>query len=385
MASKTLARGMGTFFKDCEHPESRWSKCPHAYKIRYRNAAGKQTEESGFATQTLAIERLTEIYKQKKSTPATKLERIQRYGQMRFEDFANDHLQRQRDLSDYTSGQVQHLLDTHLYPELGSRRMNSFDSTVVEGFIRAMERAGVGVATQRNAYIRLKAALLDAHKMGILEENPCEGVVSPDYRPKRIVIPSPELVSEIHSLNGDAFSLFVDMMGGCGLRNAEALAVNINNIVADDVYRVTEQLHRKTNKLSPLKHRKPGEFRETPLPLYVKKAILAYAEKHGTTEDGYLMRVREGSDKLLTITAIQNQWSRHKHELKQELPEGFTLYALRHWFASRCLTRGIPITDVATWMGHRNINVTFQTYSHLMPGSIGRAAKILDEGIDLAA
>ncbi|MFF3075111.1 hypothetical protein ACFVSN_35645 [Kitasatospora sp. NPDC057904] len=41
MATTGLARGMGSFFKECEHPESRWSKCPHEYKIRYRNAAGR--------------------------------------------------------------------------------------------------------------------------------------------------------------------------------------------------------------------------------------------------------------------------------------------------------------------------------------------------------
>lgn len=46
MASKSVAHGMGTLFKDCEHPQSRWSKCPHEYKIRYRSTAGKQTEES---------------------------------------------------------------------------------------------------------------------------------------------------------------------------------------------------------------------------------------------------------------------------------------------------------------------------------------------------
>ncbi|MEV0036536.1 hypothetical protein [Streptomyces sp. NPDC050804] len=62
MATRTLARGMGTFFKDCIHPESRWSECPHEYKIRYRDAAGEQTEESGCATQDSAIDRLTEIY-----------------------------------------------------------------------------------------------------------------------------------------------------------------------------------------------------------------------------------------------------------------------------------------------------------------------------------
>ncbi|WP_405681527.1 hypothetical protein OG859_05580 [Streptomyces sp. NBC_00048] len=46
MATKSLAHGMGTFYKDCEHPESRWSKCPHSYTIHYRSAAGKQTEWS---------------------------------------------------------------------------------------------------------------------------------------------------------------------------------------------------------------------------------------------------------------------------------------------------------------------------------------------------
>lgn len=28
------------------------------------------------------------------------------------------------------------------------------------------------------------------------------------------------------------------------------------------------------------------------------------------------------------------------------------LYGLRHFFASNCLGNGIPITDVAEWMGH---------------------------------
>jgi hypothetical protein len=58
---------MGSFFKECEHPRSRWSKCPHPYKIRYRSVTGKQVEESGFEDRDKAIERLTEVYKEKKA------------------------------------------------------------------------------------------------------------------------------------------------------------------------------------------------------------------------------------------------------------------------------------------------------------------------------
>ncbi|MFD4949948.1 tyrosine-type recombinase/integrase [Streptomyces sp. NPDC058409] len=57
------------------------------------------------------------------------------------------------------------------------------------------------------------------------------------------------------------------------------------------------------------------------------------------------------------------------------------IYSFRHFFASNCLTRGIPITDVAEWMGHTSLDITFKTYRHLMPGSISKAAKILDIGL----
>ncbi|MEU9987638.1 tyrosine-type recombinase/integrase [Streptomyces sp. NPDC048045] len=57
----------------------------------------------------------------------------------------------------------------------------------------------------------------------------------------------------------------------------------------------------------------------------------------------------------------------------------YTMYSLRHYFASKCLTHGIPITDVAEWMGHKSIEVTYPIYRHLVPGSVTRAAKILNE------
>ncbi|MFD7496191.1 tyrosine-type recombinase/integrase [Streptomyces sp. NPDC059832] len=60
---------------------------------------------------------------------------------------------------------------------------------------------------------------------------------------------------------------------------------------------------------------------------------------------------------------------------------GYTMYSLRHFFGSNCLAMGIPITDVAEWMGHKSIEVAYRIYRHLMPSSVGRAARLLDMGI----
>ncbi|WP_372404711.1 hypothetical protein [Streptomyces luteireticuli] len=157
--------------------------------------SGKQVEESGFTTQDKAIERLTEIYKEKKAAPRNqaRAERVAKYGAMRFGEYAAEWKAGQRDLAPSSLRHLDSLLEHHVFPALESRRMNTFDHKVVDGFIRTMERSGAGLATQANAFDKLKSILLDAHRLGLFDENPLEGVKPPQYDPKRAVIPSVNL------------------------------------------------------------------------------------------------------------------------------------------------------------------------------------------------
>ncbi len=50
------------------------------------------------------------------------------------------------------------------------------------------------------------------------------------------------------------------------MRNGVAFPVNLNYLVADDVYRITEQANRTTCQYERLKHRKAGEYRDVPPP-----------------------------------------------------------------------------------------------------------------------
>lgn len=44
-------------------------------------------------------------------------------------------------------------------------------------------------------------------------------------------------------------------------------------------------------------------------------------------------------------------------------------YAFRHFYASACAAAGYSIHDVAKWMGHSNIQLTYSTYMHLFVGA----------------
>lgn len=193
MAAKALARGMGTYYKDCEHPASRWARCPHFYKVRYRGPGGNQVEESDFLDKDAAIDRLTSVYKAKKAAPTkqAKSERIEKYGQMRFREYTTEWKARQRHLAAASLSHLDSLLQHHIFPALASRRMSTFDHKVVDRFIRTMERNGVGLAAQSNAYDKLKSILLDAHRLGLFDDNPLLGDKPPQYDPTRAVIPSP--------------------------------------------------------------------------------------------------------------------------------------------------------------------------------------------------
>ncbi|CAM5252033.1 hypothetical protein GCM10010256_36360 [Streptomyces coeruleorubidus] len=74
---------------------------------------------------------------------------------------------------------------------------------------------------------------------------------------------------------------------------------------------------------------------------------------------------------------------RRVQRLFENLPaeDGVGMYSFRHYLASNALGNGIPITDVADWMGHKSIEETYRTYRHLMPGSIAKAARILNAGL----
>ncbi|WUB13170.1 tyrosine-type recombinase/integrase [Streptomyces platensis] len=366
---------MGSFLKNCSC--SKPTRCSHSYTIRYRDPAGKQREETGYPTQDAAKDRLTAIYNDKRNTPISVAEARAQLGRMSFKEYAEDWRTRRRDIVEYATGPAHETyLRAHLYPEFSSRKMETFAPMILERFIATMERNDVQLGTQRNAYGLLHAILTDAFRKGAIAADPTLGVIPPKYIPDRAVVPTKDYIKEAAGKADFQLAMHMRMMYGCGLRNGEARAVNINNIVADDVYRVAEQIHHYTYRPAPLKHREAGEFREVPLPRSVKEAIERFVERHGVSEDGYLLR---GPTGYFTYS-MESRRARNLFK-KAPPPEGMTLYGFRHFFASNCLSHGIPITDVAEWMGHRNIQITYRTYRHLMPGSITAAAKILDHDL----
>lgn len=210
----------------------------------------------------------------------------------------------------------------------------------------------------------VRAGRIESHRLSEIR------LVKPDEASRKsFVFPTYKQIAELDRLLED-FGPVIWLMRGCGLRISEALAVHREDFSKDgSTLRLIGQpsLSGRTKRI-PLKHRKPGEYRDIPVPGYLWDLV---KEK----PPGPVCPAPGGS--YFPYNTFLHRFDRAK--VKAGIPEGFVSHSLRHAFASALLANGVPITDVAVWLGHRNISVTYSIYAHLIPSAVIRARNVLDD------
>jgi integrase len=266
------------------------------------------------------------------------------------------------------------LVNVHVLPAFGSKTI----AQVANDRDGVAQLVTVTMAhlshTRRSKTLYVITSVLDeAVKAGKIPNHRIAGIDLVDNGTRNdhgdFVFPShSQLVQLADALNGNGLTIW--LMRGCGLRIAEAMAVKKSDFRDDGrTLRVSEQVLRSGN-VAPLKSRKANEFRDVPVPSYLWEMVRDLPE-------GYLF-MRNG--KCISYSAYLESFKRHAR--KAGIPDKFTPHSLRHVFVSALLTRGVAITDVAKWVGHKDISVTYSVYGHLIPSAAARAVSVLDDEYD---
>ncbi|MFJ6484582.1 MULTISPECIES: tyrosine-type recombinase/integrase [unclassified Streptomyces] len=83
-----------------------------------------------------------------------------------------------------------------------------------------------------------------------------------------------------------------------------------------------------------------------------------------------------GGTNMLMYSLVDRLWRRA--EQSAGITRKITSHWLRHFFASAGLSKGVPVTDMAEWLGHRDPRITHETYAHVMPDTPGRLRALMD-------
>jgi integrase len=219
----------------------------------------------------------------------------------------------------------------------------------------------LGASMARTVYALITATVNDAIRAGRLGSSRLSGIALPVKTVRaEIIFPSHVQLAKLVETMPEEYRLTIWLMRGCGLRICEALAVRADDFDGTRL-RVHEQL-LADGGLGPLKHRKPRDHRDVPVPAYVGELVEG-------KEPGYLFEPLPRRNYHRRFASARKAGG---------LPAEFTPHTLRHIFASVALANGVPITDVSKWLGHRNINTTYAIYGHLVPSSWDAARAVLD-------
>lgn len=277
---------------------------------------------------------------------------------------------RHKAVTDGTKAAYESILSVHIGPALGDRTLASVanDRDAVTDLL-VVKMAGLSYSLRKMARLIIIGVLDEAVMAGKLQSHRCGGIeiVSGARKSDRtdFIFPGHGQLTMLAA--GVPHPLTIWLMRGCGLRIQEAVAVQ-KSCFRDGgrTLRVSEQAGRNGTGTMPLKHRKAGEFRDVPVPGYVWAMVK-------DLPDGYLFR---DGERFPLYSSYLKVFTRNAQAA--QIPAGFTPHSLRHAFVSALLARNVPITDVAQWLGHRDINETYRTYGHLIPSAAARAVSVLD-------
>jgi integrase len=361
----------------CQHTCPVPDKCPHAWTLRYW-AAGTQRERSFKDTVTtsgrvnygsgrkLADDARLKMATDKREQGRTFIDHS-KSGRENFNDACQTWISHKA-VGESTKEGYTTVLSAWVGPAFEGRTIAQV-ATDRDGVLDLLKRMAHLSYSRRAIARQLVAGTLDAAvKAGKLAGHKCGDIEVFNDGSKNghddFVFPAHAQIRQV----ADAAGICVWIMRGCGARIMEALGVEKSDFIdGGKTLRLNGQASRDGTRKVPLKHRKKGEYRDVPVPTWLWDKVKDLPD--GPLCPGVSTTYAKYNT---TLTTIQTAAKR------AGIPEGFRPHSLRHAFASVLLSRLVPITDLAVWLGHRDINETYKTYGHLVPSAAGRAASVLD-------
>jgi integrase len=361
----------------CQHTCERPARCPHAWTLRYW-ANGKQREQS-FKDDIDAQGRVKYGSGQRKAKDAQlKITHDKRADGAAFIDprggkadfcaavdnWVDRHPVRESSREGYRStarAWVKPAFEGRTLAQVAGDR-----DRVADLLIRDM--GDLSITKRRQARTIITGTIGEAVKAGKIAKHNLHDIEIKDDGPAGergdFVFPSHGQVSAV----ADSAGIAVWLMRGCGLRIEESLAVHREEFISPRTLRLTGQASKDGREKLPLKHRRKGEYRDVPVPAWLWEMVRDLPA-------GPLVPGNDGRRYQVYGTVLG---SFQRASRRAGIPKGFRPHSLRHAFASTLLSRNVPITDVARWLGHKDINETYRTYSHFMPEAEDRAVSTLD-------
>ncbi|EGD51740.1 integrase family protein [Thermoanaerobacter ethanolicus JW 200] len=302
------------------------------------------------------------------------------------------------------------IIELYIKPVLGDYKISKLNPLLIQDMLTNMMNKNLSARTIRYTHTILKNALNQAVKWQIISNNPCNNVDLPKQTKQEMKVLTPEQAKKfLEACVYNRWGILFEVLLTSGMRPGEALGLKWEDIdFKNNRIYVKRNLTRTNDGWKLEEPKTPRSRRTIPLPKEVMKSLKEH-KKNQTEEklkaketlnydkDKDKFKPEEWQEKLKDpkvyidygfVFAAQNGSpldmrkvvERYFKPLLKEanLPD-IRLYDLRHTCATLLLAAGENPKVVSERLGHANITLTLDTYSHVLPDMQKEAAAKLEE------
>ena len=277
----------------------------------------------------------------------------------------------------------------HIKPALGQLRLDQLTPLDVQRWMNLKVQEGLSPKTVRHLRATLRAALNQAIRWGMLGRNVAMLVDPPKARRYEIRPLNPEEARRfLAHIKGDRLEALYTVALALGLRQGEALGLRWQDVDLErGEVRVVNQLQRVGGNLTLVDLKTDQSRRMLVVPASTLMRLKEHAERQNEErqnlgqnwcESGLVFTRPDG--RPLEATTV----SRAFHRLLDEvgLPQR-RFHDLRHSCATLLLVQGVSPRVVMEVLGHSEVGMTLNTYSHVIPQLRREAADRMDQILEL--
>lgn len=300
-------------------------------------------------------------------------------------------------LKDYKQGavsnawykQTESILRNHILPDLGSMPLRSITASDIRRLMN--KKAKFSESHQRKIAQTILQIFSSAEENGIIDKLPTRKIKiatgSRESRTRAITDEERKLTLKVAEKNPDLGLQFLLMLF-CGLRSQEVARVQMRDYDRSKQI-LTIRRARKADGSTDAPKSKSGN-REIPVPTYLAERLNSLDKK----PNEYICTSQQG--KPLTKSSQKRAWHRFRrlmdiengaetfrgHIVESTLAEDLRPYDYRHTYCTDLQDAGVPITVAQRLMGHSDIKMTAQIYTHHTPKSFEDAREKINKLTD---
>lgn len=290
---------------------------------------------------------------------------------------------RERTFADYSE-----LLKRYVRPAIGETKLSDLRPLDIQGVYTKMQERDLSARTVRYTHAVLTSALKQAVKWLMLSHNPAASVDLPKATRKEMkALSVKEAERFLSAASEDRWGIVFALALTTGMRPEEYLALQWKDIDLGRGMATVQRVivwNRKGGGWRFTEPKTSKSRRSIPLPASILRFLRSHKRHQGEQRlkagakyqpHDLVFATKEGAPLL-----IRNLLRRHFKPIliRAGLPESIRLYDLRHTCATLLLTANEHPKIVSERLGHSNITLTMDTYSHVLPSMQQGASEKLE-------